>query len=383
MTVGFLKRLLKFTNIVAVVAIAWTVWSYLQHRDAMKQPVKPLDFTATGEVKLGGSARIDNTMIPLGSFPKPVVATKPESEGPKEMDLQKAIDKYGTIKGAIVVYPPYGDVKPSILFEYKTPPRPGAGAIQSIEIGQALVTRPHSDPQLAAWGDTENVRFQFVRCEPDPKNPKWTLFVFDVDCDGKRFEKASWKGEVLPEKLKASAGVVRPQQTKSFRDPSLVEPKKTPTGKGPGSDPKPIEVKPVAPVTITTGPVFVSEGGRMVTTESGVDYLRNNYSKVLKEAHTAPYKDKNGKVVGIRIRAIAKESVANSFGVRKNDVIKKVNGTPVSSKSQAVNVVKRLLNKKPPVNIINVEILRAGATKTLSFDTRDPATRRKARDFGK
>ena len=45
--------------------------------------------------------------------------------------------------------------------------------------------------------------------------------------------------------------------------------------------------------------------------------------------------------------------------------------------AQAVNAVKRELNAK--VRYIEVEVQRLGAKKILRFDSRDPATRRKAK----
>ena len=380
MSVGILKRLLALFNIVAVIGIALTVWSFMSHRSDMQSAYTVPDFNVPVKARKGERILIDNTGMPLGMFPKPVEA-KPET-GPTEKKeaLVPAIAKLGSIKSAIVVYPPYEDTKPALIFEYKVAPWSGAGTVHAISVGTALVTRPHSDPVLREYGDRENVRYKFVRCEPDPENAKWTLFVFDVNCDGKTIEKARWKGDVLAPDLPKSKEVVRKRHTSIYRDPDLKKkPEEKPSGKPiKRPDDKPV-ITPVKPPNARlTGPIFEDAGGSRATTEAGMEYLRNNYSKVLKEAHTTPYKDKTGKVAGVRIRAIAKDSIANEFGILKNDVILAVNSQKVRSKTQAVNVVKRELNKKPAVNIIEVKILRAGRTKTLRFDARDPATRRKA-----
>ncbi|MHC4342710.1 MAG: PDZ domain-containing protein, partial [Planctomycetota bacterium] len=89
---------------------------------------------------------------------------------------------------------------------------------------------------------------------------------------------------------------------------------------------------------------------------------------------------RTGKARGIRIRAIKPGSMANSFGILQDDVIISINDQRVTSQARAVNVVKAELRKKPTPSFIQVKLLRYGREKTLRFDTRDPDTRRKARD---
>jgi S1-C subfamily serine protease len=72
-------------------------------------------------------------------------------------------------------------------------------------------------------------------------------------------------------------------------------------------------------------------------------------------------------------------SMANAFGILKDDVILAINDVPVTRQSQAVSVVKRELKKKPTPRYITVRILRHGKTIVKRFDTRDPETRRRAR----
>ena len=381
MSVGILKRLLSIVNVVAVLAIAWTVYSFVSHRSEMKEAWRPPDFVVPVKSRAGDAIIIDNTGIRLGSFPKPVEADTTGTEKKTEIKLEEEIDKLGTIKSAIVVYPPYTDTWPAIIFEYNVPPEAGKGKIYAIQVGQALLTRPHSDPELRAWGDRENVRFKFVGCKPDPKNEGWTLFEFDIHCDGKVIKTARWKGETKKIELPPAKGGIRPERTGIFRDPDLKKKPKPTNSKPNGNKPVKVpDIKPVKPtVTGVTGPIFESEGGSLATTESGVAYLRDNYNKILKDAQTTPYSDKSGKTKGLKIRRIVKDSVANEFGLKQGDVILSVNNNKVSSKAQAVNVVKRELNKKPAVKTIEVKILRLGATKILRFDPRDPATRRKAR----
>ena len=383
MSVGILKRLLSIVNVVAVLAIAATAYGFVSHRSEMKSAWNPPDFVVPPRTRNNRAIIIDNTAIQLGSFPKPVEVTSTGDTKKKEVKLKAEIDKLGVIKFAIVAYPPYAGSKPALGFEYNDPPIPDGKnqKIYVITLGEALITRPHSDPELRAWGDRENVRFEFVGCKPDPENEGWTLFEFDIDCDGKDIQTARWKGETKSVELPAAKYIREEVKSNKIfrtgnRKPKPAEPN---AGNKPGTTSIP-DVKPVRPIRITevSGPIFQSENGALATTDAGVAYLRDNYNKVLKETQTSPYSDRSGRIHGLKIRRIAKGSVANEFGIKAGDVILEVNGNKVSTKAQAVNIVKRELNKKPAVRYIEVKILRLGATKILRFDTRDPATRRKA-----
>jgi len=137
----------------------------------------------------------------------------------------------------------------------------------------------------------------------------------------------------------------------------------------------PVVQRPITVVQEPLGTMFDEEDGVLAPRAEAVDYLEKNYEKILEDTRTQPYR--SGGRTGIRIVGIANSSVANQFGILKDDVILKINGTPVGSQSEAVNVVKGELKKK--VNIIRVTISRAGREFDKSFDTRDPATRRAAK----
>ena len=103
MSVGFLKRLLKITNICAVLAIGLTVWSYLAHREEMRKPWQPPDFKGQPVILDGRRMLIDNTTIALGAFPKPIETKPTVDTKPKEMEFKAALDKMGSIKSAVVL----------------------------------------------------------------------------------------------------------------------------------------------------------------------------------------------------------------------------------------------------------------------------------------
>jgi S1-C subfamily serine protease len=151
---------------------------------------------------------------------------------------------------------------------------------------------------------------------------------------------------------------------------------------GPAVTPPPAP-GPVEVVQEPTGSVFEMEDGVFATTASGAEYLEQNYEEILKQTRTEPYTDRDG-TSGVRIVNFTNQALATQFGIRKGDVIIKINGIPVRDQSQAVNVIKQELKKKGSSPILRVTVKRLGDEKELRFDTRDPATRRAAKKaFGK
>jgi hypothetical protein len=374
MTVGLTKRLLSIANVVAVLGIAGAAYGFWSHRSEINQRWDAPDFViepTTRRAKGGG--RIGDTNIPLGMFPKQVEDTGPVREEPKEIEIQKAIDELGWIIGAIVVYPPYDKgLHPALIFKYKSPPQ-GLDKVVTIRLGEALITRPAADPEDAKWGVRENVQFTFVGCEPDKERPGGTYFLFKVREDDEKVEKARWQGEVEGSTLREA----EPDEDDGLVDSDILRSGRKRT-KPTRTKPVKTEVAPV-PRPVRSGSIFDKRGGTSEITDRGLEYLRDNHQKLLKEAYTQPYVGKDGKK-GVKLRKIGKgaRGVANEFGIMDGDVILSVNGKPVASKTQAINQVKRQINAK--VRFIEVKILRLGATKVLRFDARDPETRRKAKD---
>lgn len=72
------------------------------------------------------------------------------------------------------------------------------------------------------------------------------------------------------------------------------------------------------------------------------EYISQNYSEILsREVRTRKHQDPvTGKHDGIEVRSVAEGSIANSHGVQPGDVIKSINGHPVSSVPQALQFVK-------------------------------------------
>ena len=87
-----------------------------------------------------------------------------------------ALDRLGIIRAAIVVYPPYEGIHPTVTFEFREAQPGMTSRVRSVRVGQTLIPK----------------RYKFVGCEEDPKTGI-TLFLFDVFGDGKRIEKLRWK----------------------------------------------------------------------------------------------------------------------------------------------------------------------------------------------
>jgi hypothetical protein len=383
MSIGLLKRLLSIAKLVAILSIVGAAYGYWDHHQEMDTKWTAPDFRPTVKPPQLPPVRIEAIGMQLGRFQKEVpVDTNVAVEQPKE-EITDALAKLGVIKSAIAAYPPYAESKPAIIFEFKQPPAGSTETLRTIKLGQALLVRPHPNPEWAAAGYTVPYRYKFIGCKRDSEGR--TLFEFDMNCDGKDRQTALWKRETedkldLPkatdggsEGLKTVVGQGYALSDSASRKAAIVPPPKTETEVVP-AEPRP------APVSsnLGSGEFFEEENGALAVTDKAAEYLKNNYQNILKDAVTQTYK-KGGRASGVRVVNIRAGSMANEFGIRKDDVILAINDVPVTRQSQAVAVVKRELKKKPTPRYITVRILRRGQTIVKRYDTRDPETRRRAR----
>jgi len=389
MSIGLLKRLLSIAKLAAVFSIVGAAYGYWDHHSEITSPWRAPDFRPDVRTSVVSVSGIEAVGMQLGRFQKEVpVDTTAAVEQPKE-EITDALAKLGAIETAVVAYPPYGDTLPAILFKFKQPPAGSTDSMRAIRIGEALLERPHPDPKYAEAGYMVPYRYKFIACKPDPEHPGWTLFEFDMNCDGKDVQSARWSRETekrvdLP---KATDGTSQGLQRVVGKGYALVD-RKAKEAAGRATEPvrpetevveAPEPVRP-APVPSAFGPndFFEEENGALAVTDKASEYLKNNYQNILKDAVTQTYK-KDGRASGVRVVNIRAGSMANQFGIRKDDVILAINDVPVTKQSQAVSVVKRELKKKPTPRYITVRILRRGQTIVKRFDTRDPETRRRAR----
>jgi hypothetical protein len=376
MSIAVWKTVLNLAKLGAVLILAASAFFFWQFRGEMQGTWSAPDFSPPLQVLGSVVGETKDLMLPLGRFQK----ERPKTAAPvveKTPDIETALGKLGEIIGAIVIYPPYeeGGFLPAIIFKWKQRPPGAEGDVRTIRLGEALVER--FDTRTKQYSFPE--KYQFIRCERDPENPAFTYFVFDMKCDGTDIQKVHWKlDEPAKDQNTAEGPASEPGPLvtdKMYVGPRLKAlPVETPPAPDTPVAPQPPEEKQVKVVQEQpSGSIFDQEEGVYVPTDSGIDYLQRNYEEILKGTRTDSYRG------GVRIIGIGDQSIASQFGIRKDDVILRINDQPVASQSEAVDIVKRELKKRPAVYIIKVVVLRAGREITMQFDTRDPATRRMAK----
>ncbi len=390
MSIALWKTVLSLAKAGAVLVIVAAGLLFWSHRSAMAKTWVSPDFAPPAKSIDPGVGKSANLSLALGRFQRERSPTEAPVKEEVKPDFTGVLAQLGEITDAIVVYPPYEEsgLAPAIIFRFKVKPAGETNDARTIRLGEALIEKP--DPRSSQH--KLPAQFKFVGCERDPENPRFTLFLFDVKCDGFDIQKARWK---LEEPLKEAplsveaAGPTGPAPV--LTDKMYVGDPLSAKKAEEVRPPEQVQVEPVVPVapepvpdpvTVETeapeGSLFEEDEGILAPTAVGVDYLEKNYEKILEETRTEPYRDRDGRT-GIRVVGISNASVANQFGIMKDDVILKINGIPVASQSEAVNAVKGELKKRPAVRVIRVAIRRRGRELEKSFDTRDPATRRAAK----
>jgi len=113
-------------------------------------------------------------------------------------------------------------------------------------------------------------------------------------------------------------------------------------------------------------------------TRDSYDYFHGRKPKnIASTVKTNIAKDKNGRVLGLRVTGFAKDAPADLFDVRRGDILVSIAGRKVSSRSDAIRIAEHLDPKK----IVNVVIDRNGKLVTYRVDPNDPKNRRKVRYF--
>lgn len=399
MSVGALKKLLVVLNLVAILALGATAWGFWNHRQYLNGPHEWPDFAFTAAVITDSVGQIGDTNMTLGLFPVEV-EKKPTEEKPAEEEIIGVLQKLGTITGAIVSYPPYdqhSSDRPAIIFKLRE-----GGTIRTLALGEAIETRPH--PKYKGAEFAIPYRYQFIACEQDKDNPRVTNFVFDMRCDKTDIQKVPWQGDVEAHALKMGAAlpngdgkldinekggtVVSESEIERQRLERAEQAKKAAEARA-SKEPTKVETVKVNPdqVLPTAGKgdvpddFYEERDGTWMPTNRGSEYLKDNWKKAVEETRTSTYRNPDtGAKEGVLITRIPRGSVASKFGLYPDDVIQMVNGRTVRSKSEAINVVKNEIDVKKR-KIIEVRILRNGKPVVKRYDTRDPDTRKAARDL--
>jgi type II secretion system protein C len=88
-------------------------------------------------------------------------------------------------------------------------------------------------------------------------------------------------------------------------------------------------------------------------------YVEELFRKATIEPHV-----KDGRTEGLKITGLEDTPLANLFGLRNGDIVQTVNGQDLSSKQKAFQVLKKARTQSN----INLQLLRDGKAKELSFD---------------
>jgi hypothetical protein len=97
-------------------------------------------------------------------------------------------------------------------------------------------------------------------------------------------------------------------------------------------------------------------------------YLNENYAQVMaRELRTARHQDpRTGKYDGIEIKEVAQGSIAERHGAQAGDVIKSINGHPVTSVNEAITFAK---NNADQYTVWEIVVESKGKTKTIIYET--------------
>jgi len=106
-------------------------------------------------------------------------------------------------------------------------------------------------------------------------------------------------------------------------------------------------------------------GGIRHMSRAVVDAKLNDLPILLTQARAIPHQT-NGKPDGFLIQEIAPGSLYDQAGLKNNDIIRRVNGQPVTRPEQGIKLFQSLRN----ANGIDLEIARGGAVHTVHFDIR-------------
>jgi hypothetical protein len=95
------------------------------------------------------------------------------------------------------------------------------------------------------------------------------------------------------------------------------------------------------------------------------DFIFQNQAHIRAEARLAPhYNPKTAKADGVEIRGADKNTLVYKRGFRKADVIKSVNGVPVTGPQSIEALTKRFKNSRK----VTITFERRGVTKTVTFN---------------
>ncbi len=95
------------------------------------------------------------------------------------------------------------------------------------------------------------------------------------------------------------------------------------------------------------------------------DRIKEGARDILEEVEVSSYMNERTKRAdGMKVESIQESSLLRQRGLQEGDLVKKVNGTPVNSKTDVVNYVR---DNQDHLQVVRVEIERKGKTMTLEY----------------
>ncbi|NOZ25048.1 MAG: hypothetical protein GXO94_03020 [Nitrospirae bacterium] len=91
--------------------------------------------------------------------------------------------------------------------------------------------------------------------------------------------------------------------------------------------------------------------------------LAQNLNKLLTTVRIAPYYQKD-KFVGYQLSMLRRDSFLYKLGLRRGDILKRINGEDVSSPQKAME----LLSKIQDITAVNIDLMRKGEKKSLFIE---------------
>lgn len=101
-------------------------------------------------------------------------------------------------------------------------------------------------------------------------------------------------------------------------------------------------------------------------TEDAENFAQNYDTILSRDVGTKTYFDKDGKRAGIQITSVKEGSIAARHGVQQGDIIISINGTPVSSKQEAISFAKKHADI---YEVWEVQVMNLGRIRTEVYHT--------------
>lgn len=92
---------------------------------------------------------------------------------------------------------------------------------------------------------------------------------------------------------------------------------------------------------------------------------RGNIGDILKQALAVPYLE-GGETTGFQLRMVRRNSLIAQLGLKRGDILRKVNGLPLNSPEKALQIFGQLRQAKH----ISIDLERGGKTMTFAYEIR-------------